>query len=280
MKLETYRLSSFSQTVEGGNPAGVILNADNLDEGSMLEIASKIGYSETAFVSHSKVADYKVRFFTPINEVDLCGHATIATFNLLRDLQILSCGKYTQETKAGVLNIIINDYDVFMEQNRPVFSDIISLEEINCCFKASILTNIENRPIQIVSTGMRDIMLPVKSLTMLNELQPNFDEIIMLSKKYDVSGIHTFTQKGVTKANAICRNFAPRDGIDEESATGTSNGALACYLNRYSNNTNSEYLFKQGYSMNKPSEIKVELQYNKNNIDKVYVGGNAVRIEG
>ncbi|GMQ63574.1 PhzF family phenazine biosynthesis protein [Vallitalea maricola] len=279
MKLKTYRLSSFSQTVDGGNPAGVVLNADSLDEKSMLEISSKIGYSETAFVSQSKVADYKVRFFTPVKEVDLCGHATIATFNLLRDLHILPCGEYIQETKAGILKIIVNDNDVFMEQNKPVFFDIISLEEINKCFESS-LTNIDNQPIQIVSTGMRDIMLPVKNLGILNELLPKFNEIIMLSNKYDVSGIHVFTQEGITDANAVCRNFAPRDGINEESATGTSNGALACYLNRYSNDTNSRYLFKQGYSMNKPSEIKVELGYNNENIDKVYVGGNAVRIEG
>lgn len=278
MKITTYRLSSFSKTVEGGNPAGVVLNADSLDEKSMLEISSKIGYSETAFVSQSKVADYKVRFFTPVKEVDLCGHATIATFNLLRDLHILSCGEYTQETKAGVLKIIVNDNDVFMEQNKPVFFDIISLEEINKCFESD-LTNIDNQPIQIVSTGMRDIMLPVKNLGILNKLQPKFDEIIMLSNKYDVSGIHVFTQEGITNANAVCRNFAPRDGINEEAATGTSNGALACYLSRYSNDTNIRYLFKQGYSMNKPSEIKVELGYNNQNIYKVYVGGNAVRIE-
>lgn len=279
MEYKVYRVSSFTKTVEGGNPAGVILNADSLNEISMLEIASRMGYSETAFISKSKVADYKVRFFTPVEEVDLCGHATIATFNLLRDLDILSCGTYTQETKAGILKIIINENDVFMEQNKPVFADRLSLDEISSCFKSSILTDIEDRPIQIVSTGLRDIMLPVKSLGILNELKPKFEKITILSKKYDASGIHAFTEDTITNANATCRNFAPRYGINEESATGTSNGALACYLNWYNNKTNSKYLFKQGDSMDKPSEIKVELKYNNYTIDKVYVGGNAVRID-
>lgn len=279
MYTKVYRLTSFAKSVEGGNPAGVLLDAENLKESSMREIARKIGYSETAFVSKSKVADYKVRFFTPVEEVDLCGHATIATFNLLRDLGRLSCGMYNQETKAGILKIKINENDVFMEQNKPVFKDIISIDEAKHCFVSSKLINIKNRPIQIVSTGIRDIFLPVKSLEELNNLRPNFEKITELSEKYDAVGIHAFTENTNNNANAICRNFAPRYGINEESATGTSNGALACYLKKYDNNSNLEYLFEQGYSMNKPSEIKVKLVLSKDNISEVYVGGSAIRID-
>lgn len=211
MEFKAYRVSSFTKIVEGGNPAGVILNADSLNEKLMLEIASRMGYSETAFISQSKVADYKVRFFTPAEEVDLCGHATIATFNLLRDLDVLSCGTYTQETKAGILKIIINENDVFMEQNKPVFTDILSLDEISTCFKSSILTYIESKPIQVVSTGLRDIMLPVKSLGILNELKPKFEKITILSKKYDVSGIHAFTEDTKKQMQMLLAEILPQD---------------------------------------------------------------------
>ena len=75
MKISAYTLNSFAKTKEGGNPAGVVINADALSEEEMRKIAAALGYSETAFVLQSDVADFKVRFFTPNDEVDLCGHA-------------------------------------------------------------------------------------------------------------------------------------------------------------------------------------------------------------
>ncbi len=102
----------------------------------------------------------------------------------------------------------------------------------------------------------------------------NIDEIIKISKKYDVIGIHVFA---VTKdqADAYGRNFAPIVGINEESATGTSNGALGCYLNKYVNTGKSEFILRQGYSMDKPSEIITKLVIQNRNIELVWVGGTA-----
>ena len=109
MELTVYRLSSFPKEDHGGNEAGVVLDADLLKDKEMLKIAKEVGYSETAFVSKSNVADFKVRFFTPANEVSLCGHATIATFNLLRDKELINPGIYTQETKAGILKLDVKE---------------------------------------------------------------------------------------------------------------------------------------------------------------------------
>ncbi|GIP36612.1 PhzF family phenazine biosynthesis protein [Paenibacillus sp. J2TS4] len=79
MKLKVYTVNSFAKTLEGGNPAGVVIDADSLSDESMKSIAGAIGFSETAFVMKSESAHFKVRFFTPEEGVDLCGHATIAT---------------------------------------------------------------------------------------------------------------------------------------------------------------------------------------------------------
>ncbi len=273
MELTVYRLSSFPKEDHGGNEAGVILDADLLKDKEMLRIAKEIGYSETAFVSKSNVADFKVRFFTPVNEVSLCGHATIATFNLLRDKEIISPGIYTQETKAGILKLDVKKDIVFMEQNSPVYGQVIEAIEFNNCFYNDDYIN-QELPIVILSTGMRELFLPINSVKKLNNLTPNFEEIIKLSKKYDVIGIHVFS---VTKdkADAYGRNFAPIVGINEESATGTSNGALGCYLNKYVNPSKSEFILRQGYSMNKPSEIITKLQIQNRMIDTVWVGGTA-----
>lgn len=273
MDLTVYKLSSFPKEDHGGNEAGVVLDADSLKDKEMLKIAKEVGFSETAFVSNSNVADYKVRFFTPANEVSLCGHATIATFNLLRDKEIISPGIYTQETKAGILKLDVKEDIVFMEQNSPVYGQVIEAIEFNNCFYNDDYIN-QELPIVILSTGMREIFLPINSVKKLNNLTPNFEEIIKLSKKYDVIGIHVFS---VTKdkADAYGRNFAPIVGINEESATGTSNGALGCYLNKYVNPSKSEFILRQGYSMNKPSEIITKLQIQNRMIDTVWVGGTA-----
>ena len=156
-----YHLSVFPKTEVGGNLAGVYINADKLTSEEMQKIAFEVGYSETAFVMKSKVADLKVRFFTPLIEVDLCGHATIGTFNLLRDLKIISLGNYTQETKAGVLNILVKESEVFMEQLLPTFSDTIKTADLQKCFK-NIHFDETLKP-QILSTGIREIFIPIKN---------------------------------------------------------------------------------------------------------------------
>lgn len=117
-KIKVFTLNSFAKTLEGGNPAGVVLDADNLTEKQMMYISKEVGFSETAFVSKSNKADFKVRFFTPTDEVDLCGHATIATYFLMWNKQLIKSGNYTQETKAGILGIEAGkDGTVFMDQN-------------------------------------------------------------------------------------------------------------------------------------------------------------------
>ncbi|MDY0138536.1 MAG: PhzF family phenazine biosynthesis protein [Candidatus Izemoplasmatales bacterium] len=270
-----YRLAAFPKKINGGNKAGVYLEADQLKVEDMQRIAKEVNYSETAFVSKSEIADFKVRFFTPTNEVDLCGHATIATFNLLKNLKLINEGIYTQETKAGILKLDVQDDFVFMEQPKPVFSEFVDLNELVECF-----TNLKiskNFKPQVISTGIKEIFLPVEDISTLNNLNPYFDKMISLAKKHNAIGIHAFCIDN--DCDAYGRNFAPVVGIEEESATGTSNGALACYLFKYYKNKHN-FILRQGYSMNQPSEIVVNLETDSlDNISKVWVGGKANIIE-
>lgn len=283
MKVQTYILNSFGKSVDGGNPAGVVLEADNLSEKEMKKIASIIGLSETAFVMKSKMADVKVRFFTPIEEVDICGHATIATFSLLANKGIIESGEYTQETKAGILKVNVNeDLSIMMNQNKPIYGEVLDRELIAETLNISTESFIENLPIQIVSTGLKDIIIPVKSIEILNNIKPNFDAISKVSEKYNVVGYHIFTLETIENSVAQCRNLAPLYGIDEESATGTSNGALACYLFKYGKVSSCKQInmtMEQGYSMNKPSKINVELKVKNNEVIDIKVGGSAFNLK-
>ncbi|MFP3720975.1 PhzF family phenazine biosynthesis protein [Niallia circulans] len=282
MKLKVYTAHSFAKTLEGGNPAGVVLDSDALSDENMKKIAGDVGFSETAFVMKSESANFKVRFFTPEEEVDLCGHATIATFYVLLNKGIIKPGVFLQETKAGILRVEVKeDSTIMMEQNIPRFYETVNKKEIADSLNINQYDLIDELPIQIVSTGLRDILVPVKNINILNSINPNFKKVSQISSKYNSVGYHVFTLETLFGSHSYCRNFAPLYGINEESATGTSNGALASYLFKYKNpemGCDYSYLMEQGYSMKKPSEIVVELMVEGKEVIGVKVGGKVLNL--
>ena len=269
--IKIYVASAFCKEKKGGNKAGVVLDDNVLSDDDKKNIAKQLGYAETAFISKSEKADYSIRYFTPAEEVPLCGHATIASFGVLNYLKMLDKEEYTIETQSGVLDILVKKSEIMMEQNIPTFYEEIPLEEIKECFDIDCIN--EDIPIQIVSTGLRDILVPIKNLDLLEKLKPNFEIIKMISKKYNVVGTHLYT---LDNERIVCRNFAPLYEVDEESATGTSNCALAGFLYKKLNIKKREYVIEQGYSLNLPSIIKVNIITDQNdNIVKIYVGGKS-----
>lgn len=279
MKLIVHTLNSFAKTEDGGNPAGVVLEADGLADEEKLSIAQQVGFSETAFVQKSEKANYKVSFFTPNSEVELCGHATIAAFTLLKSKRMIDDGILFQETKAGILSIEIHNDKVYMSQNIPDYYNIIDKYEVADSLNITQDDVVSHLPIQIVSTGLKDIMIPIKSLDRLLAIKPDFKKITALSKKYNVIGFHVFSLETKFDSTAHSRNFAPLYNINEESATGTSNGALACYLYNHgiiNEEQSANLVFEQGYSMQRPSEILVQLKMDKSKICEVKVGGTAI----
>lgn len=276
--VSVYEIRAFTEEQVGGNSAGVVLEAGELDlsERDMQQIASEMGFSETAFVFPSENADYRLRFFTPSNEVELCGHATIATFWLLQHLGRLN-GQWdlSQETAAGILQIQVTGQEILMTQKAPEFGPILEPDEILWSLGLSESSLMPGLPVQIVSTGLKDILIPVESETCLQTLQPDLDEIRRISEALGVVGYHVFTLAGEEGTTARCRNFAPLYGIDEESATGTSNGALAAYLSAYGAVNEDQMRFSQGLWMGNPSSIRVKVVWDQERevISKVWVGG-------
>jgi PhzF family phenazine biosynthesis protein len=270
-----YEVNAFAANGKNGNPAGVVLHADTLDDRQMQTIATQAGFAETAFVFTHENADRELRFFTQTNEVDLCGHATIASWSLMYQKGEVSAGSYTQLTKAGILGVTVMESGmVFMEQNPVTFYEEIPASAV------APLVNIAGSDFhrdlkpQIVSTGIRDLFVPVKEKVILDRLSPKFDMIADFSRQHDISGLHFFALLEDEEPVASTRNFAPADGIDEEAATGTSNGALLCYLKRQGLLPEQEiYRLEQGESMGRLSYI-----YGKFVDDIVWVGGDAAAI--
>ena len=269
--VDVYVAAAFSKDDKGGNKAGVVLGRSELTSVQKAAIAKEMGYSETAFVLDSDKADFKLQYFTPTEEVPLCGHATIAAFSTLKLLNMLDKPDCTIETEAGILNIHIKDDGlILMEQNRPAYLEVLDSDIFTGCIERNFIDH--RFPIQIVSTGLNDVMLPVDSVEHLEQLSPDYEMIANMSKEKGVVGVHAFTMIKESDVTAICRNFAPLYGIDEESATGTANCALACYLFKYYKQQ-SQYVFEQGHNMGDISRIVVNLSYHENVIDSVFVGG-------
>lgn len=269
--VDVYVAAAFSKDDKGGNKAGVVLGRSELTSVQKAAIAKEMGYSETAFVLDSNKADFKLQYFTPTEEVPLCGHATIAAFSTLKLLNMLDKTDCTIETETGILNIHIKDDGlILMEQNCPAYLEVLDSDIFTGCIERNFIDH--RFPIQIVSTGLNDVMLPVDSAENLEQLSPDFEMIANMSKAKEVVGVHAFTMIKGSDVTAICRNFAPLYGIDEESATGTASCALACYLFKYYKQQ-SQYVFEQGHNMGEISRIVVNLSYHENVIDSVFVGG-------
>lgn len=300
MGIKVYIVNAFTKNNQGGNGAGVVICDEPLNKLEMSIIAKEIGLSETAFALENKKKkgknkedfDYEVRFFTPTQEVDLCGHATIATFYTLGKLGFIKIDdengrkNLKQKTKAGILDVEVNFKDgkvknVLMTQGNPKFDFIIEDSSELCD-----ILDIKNDDVmdkikpQAVSTGLLDIMFPVKDLETLKNINPDFQRLKSISEKLRVIGLHAFTFETEKKESTVStRNFGPAAGIDEESATGTSNGALTAYLiknNLLNLDENDEVVVscEQGYYMGNPSEIIVK-GCKKNDSITIKVGGCA-----
>lgn len=282
MKRKIYQADAFTARPYCGNPAGVVLDAKGLTEAQMQLIASEMKLSETAFVfPGTALYDFEVRFFTPVNEVDLCGHATIAAFHMMKSTGIIDPDKkeVVQKTKAGLLTVrFFDDGKIMMRQAAPqrIEREIKTEEvcEIMGIRKEDIgIENLMMMP-QIWSTGLKDIIMPVKSTEILKDMIPSMDKLVEYSAMMDVVGVHAFSideQKEVW-----CRNFAPLCGINEEAATGTSNGAMGACLYEKGWQVNGELLLNvhQGDWMNRPSQITVQVKGGDK--PEVWVGGEAV----
>jgi PhzF family phenazine biosynthesis protein len=274
--IEVILVNSFTESGKGGNPAGVVFNADELSDVQKLKIAQAVGFSETAFVSSDPEADYELSFFTTTSEVDFCGHATLAAFSTMYQTDMISAGTYVQKTKAGILSVCIeSNGKVVMEQQLPQKLGCFSYQEISDLIgiESSILETTK-LPIEVISTGLPDVIIPVP-LGCLDKILPNDNRIANFCKAHKVIGFHVFElYDQESKLTASCRNFAPLFGISEESATGTANGALACYLTEHLALGN-DYIFEQGRAMSCTSIITASIQSEGSKITNVKVGGFA-----
>lgn len=291
-KYNLYQIDSFTKEKFTGNPAGVITNADGLNDEEMQKIARELNNSETAFIFSSNSSEYDahIRFFTPRNEVPICGHATIAAHYARAIENNLDTSRVYHKTGAGILPVDVirenNDYKIVMTQGKIEFGNIIdgmNREKLLTALNIKESDLLEDYKIQIVSTGHSKVMIGIKSVEKLHSLDPNYDELSKLSKTINCNGYYVFTID--TEDSDILvhgRMFAPAIGINEDPVTGNANGPLGAYLVHYNlvNHDKKSFRFKakQGEAIKRAGIIEVEVKIENNEPVEVKISGNAVVI--
>lgn len=268
--MKYYIVDAFTNKPFGGNPAGVVpLDADTFpEEALMRQIAAELRYSETAFILRHSAREFTARYFTPKAEVELCGHATIASFFLLHR-QGLAAECCRCHTLAGDLDIEAGE-KVMMQMAQPrILATLTDSREV---YAALGLTDYRPAlPVQVVSTGLPDLMVPLPDVGTLQSLQPDLTAIETLSRQLTVVSFHPFAfgEDGYT---AHVRDFAPLYGIPEEPATGTANAALSHYLYQCGHvEAGAECIFLQGEAMERPSAIATRIGQD----GRIFAGGPA-----
>jgi trans-2,3-dihydro-3-hydroxyanthranilate isomerase len=297
---KTFWVDAFTQTPFSGNPAVVIPDADDLSAQQMQLIAREMNCSETAFVSQPTVADadFQLRWFTPTCEVDLCGHATIATLHVLCqqsrfNLRPGSTHVLYLQTRSGVLRVMVDftqaDQAPWIWLNVPTSSFTLIPPELadqllailgcqNWLKPPDIVVDTFNRC--VVDSLNRDVFIAVPKLQQLHALQPQMDQLAQLGQQQNWRGICLYTLETLEERSAAhLRFFAPQSGILEDPVTGSASATLALWLmqqatlGKVGTEQKQRFYFEQGDCLGRPGRLCIEVQ---DQIPKL--GGQAVTI--
>jgi PhzF family phenazine biosynthesis protein len=278
---EILRLAAFTDVPEGGNPAGVVLDARTLDAATMQKIAAEIGYSETAFLTGGADGEHDVRYFSPVAEVPFCGHATIATAVALaqRDgtgavLLRTPAGPVAVQTAAdhdGVLTATLTSVDpeVFPIGGADVDAALTALRWTRDDLDPAL-------PPRIAYAGARHLVLAAATRERLAELAYDFDALkaYMSDPDRDLTTVDLVWREDATTFHA--RNPFPVGGVVEDPATGAAAAAFGAYLRALGAVTPPvRVTVHQGEDMGRPSRLFIDLEPGR---AAVQVTGGAVPI--
>ncbi len=290
-KLKKYpfiQIDAFTRTPMGGNPCAVFFDCEHMDEETMLAVTREMNLSECAFLQPSKIADFGVRYFTPMGEIPLAGHPTIATIFALVESGRLKLNADSMtislELKVGPIPVEIKSKSgqverITMTQKKPQFLQEYLPEEVLPIFGLTQQDLAPNSPIQTVSTGTPQLMIHVRNLAMLKKLNTNTSAYQQLHAKGDWFSTHIFCLQAISSdATTYARHFSPPPDIFEDPFTGSATGGMAAYLWHYHHLEKTSFVAEQGHWMNRPGQAYVEVLGPRDEIESVKVGGAAVSV--
>ncbi|PHQ45956.1 PhzF family phenazine biosynthesis protein [Halorubrum sp. C3] len=291
-------VDAFAAEPLAGNAAGVVPDAEGLSDDQMAAVAAELGASETAFLTGGDgaagdgdnsagdgAADDRLRYFSPTTEVDLCGHATIATYGALFAEGAVDGGERTVRTNVGDVAVSVDDDGtVWMRQQAPSVDVVdVDLDRVAAALgvdPAALRDVGADLPVAVASTGLPFLVVPVNFLERLGEADPDDEAVERLSEEFDAAGVYAFTFDALDVDSTLHgRAFVPSLGISEDPVTGTASGAVGGYLRHvdaFEGDEPDELRFEQGHFVDRPGRVRVRVE-----AEGVHVGGEAsVALDG
>lgn len=279
---------AFSVQPNKGNPAGVVLDADELTEKEMQVIARQVGFNETTFILKSDQADIRLRYFTPGHEMNLCGHATMASMYAMKSRGLLP-HKETVWVETNVGNLPIQFQEVAgqltmkMKQDHPQFIPFRGDVERLAHSIGLDQEDLDLRmPIVYGSTGIWTLLVPIKELQSFQRMVPNQASFPEILTELPRASLHPFCLETIDDHCFMhARHFSsPFSGTVEDPVTGTASGVLGAYDLTYlnSNRSSTQFMVEQGQEMGKDGRVHVHVLRNQDKMD-VYISGTAIFVD-
>ena len=301
-KYRLIQLDVFTDRAFCGNPLAVFPEGEGLSDEEMLKIAREMNLSETVFVlpPQDERTLRRLRIFTPVREIPFAGHPVVGTWNALAREGVvplpdngLGWTRIEHEVGIGVLPVDIEFKDgqpvqVVMTQGKfeiqAEIDDWHQQAEIARALGRAREDLDENLPIQIISTGLPFLVVPIRSLADLRHCRVNAALLTEVYTRAGGTGCYAFTRETIESgdARAHARLFAPADNISEDPATGSAAGALGAYLVHHHavalepDGRKFSFVIEQGDFINRPSRINVEIKGALGAVEEVRVGGPSI----
>lgn len=284
-----FHVDAFTRQRFCGNPAIVVLDADELSEEDMQTIAAEVN-GETAFVLEPESHDHdvQIKYFTPRHSVPFVGHATIAAQYVRAIKDGKPRGKLRQRTGAGIVEIEVteaeSDLRIAITQNPPSFGPIIPDHHRSQVLNALGISSPSlhhDCPLQIMTKGTSRLLIGLRSPELLDSLKPDFEVLARLSAHVGAEGYFVFALSPTDSgAGTESRMFCPALGIPEDPVSGNAHGMLGVYLVNQGLLTPKDgravFEGRQGMWMRRPGKIHVEVESSGKVAQSVRIVGDAV----
>jgi PhzF family phenazine biosynthesis protein len=261
----------FSERAFLGNPVAVVLDAEDLDSAAMQRIAGWTNLSETTFVLPSKVADYRLRIFTPRHELPFAGHPTIGSAYAAMRAGIAKprAGRLTQECGAGLLELRLEGTRIYVRSPEP---KITPLDNVASAFGIPLAP-----PARLLKVAVGPVWLvgEMSDAAALAALKPDMSALAEWTTSLGATGITVFALSGESNCAVHVRSFAPAGGVPEDPVCGSGNISVAAYL-RHFDRAEDSYAARQGMQLGRDGRVYMRVAR-----DAIWLGGEAVAcVEG
>jgi PhzF family phenazine biosynthesis protein len=250
-----------------GNPVAVVIGAEGLDTAAMQRIAHWTNLSETTFLLKSDKADYKLRIFTPSQELPFAGHPTIGAAHAALEAGFVPRkAKLVQECGAGLLELAVEDGAIFVKGPQP------KITEVNARAVAAALGS-PVKDLRRIDVGPVWVVGEVASAEVLAGLKPDMAALASASVELRATGVTVFSASAEKAAAVHVRSFAPAHGIPEDPVCGSGNLSVGFHVGK---RFGDAYVARQGMQLGRNGFVSVRIQK-----DAVWIGGRAVTcVEG